>query len=125
MKVAYIFRSNMAATYQLATMILPQLEGGYHGATVVGMFFFDDNLYVLREGDPIGERLAKIAKEQGILLMMCDQCAVRRHLAEGTFEQCGTGNVKARGTVQGVTAGCFPQLYAALGRNPPDQVITL
>jgi sulfur relay (sulfurtransferase) complex TusBCD TusD component (DsrE family) len=125
MKVAYIFRSNMAATYQLATMILPQLEGGYHGATVVGMFFFDDNLYVLREGDPIGERLAKVAKEQGILLMMCDQCAVRRHLAEGTFEQCGTGNVKARGTVQGVTAGCFPQLYAALGQNPPDQVITL
>jgi len=125
MKVAYIFRSNMAATYQLATMILPQLEGGYHGATVVGMFFFDDNLYVLREGDPIGERLAKIAKEQGILLMMCDQCAVRRHLAEGTLEQCGTGNVKARGTVQGVTAGCFPQLYAALGQNPPDQVITL
>jgi len=125
MKVAYIFRSNMAATYQLATMILPQLEGGYHGATVVGMFFFDDNLYVLREGDPIGERLAKVAKEQGILLMMCDQCAVRRHLAEGTFEQCGTGNVKARGTVQGVSAGCFPQLYAALGQNPPDQVITL
>ena len=125
MKVAYIFRSNMAATYQLATMILPQLEGGYHGATVVGMFFFDDNLYVLREGDPIGERLAKIAKEQGILLMMCDQCAVRRHLAEGTLEQCGKGNVKARGTVQGVTAGCFPQLYAALGQNPPDQVITL
>ena len=125
MKVAYIFRSNMAATYQLATMILPQLEGGYHGATVVGMFFFDDNLYVLREGDPIGERLAKIAKEQGILLMMCDQCAVRRHLAEGTLEQCGRGNVKARGTVQGVTAGCFPQLYAALGQNPPDQVITL
>ena len=125
MKVAYIFRSNMAATYQLATMILPQLEGGYHGATVVGMFFFDDNLYVLREGDPIGERLAKIAKEQGILLMMCDQCAVRRHLAEGTLEQCGKGNVKARGTLHGVTAGCFPQLYAALGQNPPDQVITL
>ena len=125
MKVAYIFRSNMAATYQLATMILPQLEGGYHGATVVGMFFFDDNLYVLREGDPIGERLARVAKEQGIPLLMCDQCAVRRHLAEGTFEQCGTGNVKARGTVQGVTAGCFPQLYAALGQNPPDQVITL
>ena len=125
MKVAYIFRSNMAATYQLATMILPQLEGGYHGATVVGMFFFDDNLYVLREGDPIGERLAKVAKEQGILLMMCDQCAVRRHLAEGTLEQRGKGNVKARGTVQSVTAGCFPQLYAALGQNPPDQVITL
>jgi hypothetical protein len=125
MKVAYIFRSNMAATYQLATMILPQLEGGYHGATVVGMFFFDDNLYVLRKGDPVGERLARVARDQGILLMMCDQCAVRRHMAEGSLEQCGKGQVTATGAVEGVLAGCFPQLYAALGQNPPDQVITL
>ncbi len=51
MKVAYIFRSNMAATFQPATMILPQLEGGYHGAEVVGMFFFDDNTFVLRAGE--------------------------------------------------------------------------
>ena len=29
-------------------MILPQLEGGYHGTEVVGMFFFDDNTFVLR-----------------------------------------------------------------------------
>jgi sulfur relay (sulfurtransferase) complex TusBCD TusD component (DsrE family) len=125
MKVAYIFRSNMASTYQLATMILPQLEEGFHGAEVVGMFFFDDNIYTLRSGDPVGERLAKVAKQQNILLMICDQCAVRRHLAEGTLEQCGRGEVTAKGTVEGVTAGCFPQLYAALGPNPPDQVITL
>jgi len=115
----------MASTFQLATMILPQLEEGLHGAEVVGMFFFDDNTYVLRSGDPVGERLAKVAKEQNILLMMCDQCAVRRNLAEGTLEQCGRGEVTARGTVEGVTAGCFPQLYDALGTNPPDQVITL
>ena len=57
--------------------------------------------------------------------MVCDQCAVRRNLAEGTYEQCGTGDVKAKGFVDGVVAGCFPQLYAALGGNPPDQVITL
>ena len=125
MKVAYVFRSDMASTYQLSTMILPQLEEGYHGATVVGMFFFDDNTYVLREGDPVGERLAKIAKEQNILLMMCDQCALRRSLAEGTFEQCGKGQVVAKDTVEGVVAGCFPQLYAALGQNPPDQIITI
>ena len=125
MKVAYIFRSDMASTFQLSTMILPQLEEGFHGAEVVGMFFFDDNTYVLRAGDPVGERLAKVAKEQNILLMMCDQCAVRRNLAEGTFEQCGRGDVKAKGTVEGVSAGCFPQLYGALGTNPPDQVITL
>ena len=125
MKVAYVFRNNMAATFQLGTMILPQLEGGYHGATVVGMFFFDDNIYTLRKGDPVGERLAKVAKEQNILLMMCDQCAVRRSMAEGSFEQCGKGEVKPKGTVDGVLAGCFPQLYAALGTNPPDYVVTL
>lgn len=125
MKVAYVFRNDMSATFQLSSMILPQLEGGYHGATVVGMFFFDDNLYVLRKGDQVGERLAKVAKEQKILLMICDQCAIRRNMAEGSFEQCGKGDVTAKGTVDGVVAGCFPQLYAALSTNPPDQVITL
>lgn len=125
MKVAYVFATNMASTYKLATMILPQLEKGIHNAEVVGMFFFDDNIYRLRKGDEIGERLAKIANEKGILLMVCDQCAVRRGFAEGTFEMCGTGSVKAKGLVDGVTAGCFPQLYEALAGNPPDQVITL
>jgi|TARA_B110000438_G_scaffold257677_1_gene265929 sulfur relay (sulfurtransferase) complex TusBCD TusD component (DsrE family) len=89
------------------------------------MMFFDDNIFALRKGDPIGERLSQIAKEQNILLMVCDQCAVRRNLAEGTFEQCGTGQVKAAGLVDGVIAGCFPQLYQALASNMPDQVITL
>ena len=64
-------------------MILPQLEEGRHGVEVVGMMFFDDNTYVLRKGDPIGERMGKIAREQGILLMLCDQCALERGLAEG------------------------------------------
>lgn len=125
MKVAYVFATNMASTVKLASMVLPQLEEGTHGATVVGLFFFDDNLFCLREGDPIGERLAKVAKAQNILLMMCDQCAVRRNMADGTFEQCGRGEVTAKGTVAGVQAGCFPQLYAALAPNPPDYVITL
>jgi hypothetical protein len=125
MKVAYVFATAMAATHKLATMILPQLEEGRHGAEVVGMFFFDDNLYCLRRGDEVGERLARVAAERGILLMICDQCAVRRGMAEGTFEQCGHGDVVARGTVAGVQAGCFPQLYAALAGNPPDLVVTL
>ncbi len=125
MKVAYVFATNMAATYKLAKMILPQLEEGFHGVTVVGMMFFDDNLYVLRKGNPIGERLAKLAKEKGILLMICDRCAMERGLAEGDFHMCGRGEVKAKDTVDGVHAGCFPQLYAALAGNPPDQVITL
>lgn len=125
MKIAYVFATNMASTFKLATMILPQLEQGNHGAQVIGMMFFDDNIYCLREGDSIGERLAKVAKEQNILLMVCDQCAVRRGLADGEFSQCGTGEVRAKGFVEGVVAGCFPQLYSALGGNPPDQVISL
>ncbi|MBO32378.1 MAG: sulfur reduction protein DsrE [Rhodospirillaceae bacterium] len=115
----------MATTFKLGTMILPQLEQGNHGVEVIGMMFFDDNIFALRKGDPVGERLSKIAREKNILLMVCDQCAVRRNLAEGTFEQCGSGDVKAKGFVDGVVAGCFPQLYDALGGNPPDQVITL
>ncbi len=125
MKVAYVFTTNMATTFKLATMILPQLEQGKHGAEVIGMMFFDDNIFALRKGDPVGERLARIAKEKNILLMVCDQCAVRRNLAEGDFDQCGSGQVKAKGFVDGVVAGCSPQLYEALGGNPPDHVITL
>lgn len=125
MKVAYVFATNMASTYTLASMVLPQLEQGIHGAAVVGMFFFDDNLLCLREGDPVGERLAKVAQDQNMLLMMCDQCAIRRNLADGTFEQCGRGEVTPKDTVAGVQVGCFPQLYAALAPNPPDYVITL
>lgn len=63
--------------------------------------------------------------EQGIMLMVCDQCAVRRNLADGTFEQCGSGQVTARGLVDGVVAGCFSQLYGALARSPPHYVISL
>ncbi len=125
MKVAYVFATPLASTFKLATMILPQLERGDHGAQVVGMMFFDDNLFCLRAGDEVGERLARIAKQQGILLMVCDQCAVRRGLAEGTFDECGTGSVKAKGMVEGVVCGCFPQLYAALAEVQPDHVIPL
>jgi len=125
MRVAYVFTTNMSAIHKLGSMILPQLEQNRHGAEVVGMMFFDDNVYCLRQGDPIGERLARVAAERGMLLMVCDQCAVRRNLADGTFEQCGSGNVKAKGLVDGVVAGCFPQLYEALAGAQVDQVISL
>ncbi len=125
MKVAYILATSLASTTKLATMILPQLEQGNHGAQVAGIFFFDDNLFCLRQGDPVGERLARIARAQNILLMVCDQCAVRRNLADGTLEQCGSGQVTPRGLVEGVHTGCFPQLYGALAGAPPDYVITL
>ena len=85
MKVAYIFRNDMSATFQLASMILPQLEQGTHGVEVVGMMFFDENVYALSADNDVGKRLSKIAEEQNILLMICDQCALRRGLAEGDF----------------------------------------
>ena len=134
MKIAYIFATPRAASYKLGQMILPQLEAGTHGVDVVGMFFFDDNTFVLRRGDPIGERLAQVAADRGILLMMCDMCALERNLAEGEPRWCdpatGAGRelpaeCTTRDTVAGVEVGCFPDLYAALASNPPDQVITL
>jgi sulfur relay (sulfurtransferase) complex TusBCD TusD component (DsrE family) len=125
MKVAYIFRNDMSATFQLATMILPQLEQGNHGVEVVGMMFFDDNVYSLGSENEIGKRLSALAKKENILLMICDQCALRRGMASGEFSQCGSGSVKAINTVDGVVAGCFPQLYSALSGNMPDQIITL
>ncbi len=121
MRVAYIFStSGHTASYKLGKMILPQLEERRHGAQVAGMFFFDDNTYLLRRGDPLGERLATVAREQGIMLMLCDQCALERGLAEGV-----AGDYQPMGTVDGVQVGCFPDLYAALAAQPPDQVITL
>ena len=121
MRVAYVFAtSGHTASYKLGKMILPQLEAGNHGAEVAGMFFFDDNTYLLRSGDPMGERLAKVAREQGMMLMLCDQCALERGLARGE-----PGDCEVEGTVDGVTVGCFPDLYAALSKAPPDQVITL
>ena len=133
MKVADVFANPRAASYKLGQMILPQLEAGTHGVGVVGMFFFDDNVVVLRKGDPIGERLARVAREHSMLLMMCDMCALERNLAEGQPRWCdaeGKGRTspadcRVKDTVEGVQVGCFPDLYAALGGSPPDQVITL
>jgi sulfur relay (sulfurtransferase) complex TusBCD TusD component (DsrE family) len=123
-KVAYLFStSGHTASYKLGKMILPQLEEGRHGVEV-GMFFFDDNTYLLRAGDPIGERIGTIAREQGMLLMLCDQCANERGLAAPAAAGSGA-DYEPVGVVEGVRVGCFPDLYAALAGNMPDQVITL
>lgn len=112
MKVAYIFSTQgHTVSYKLGKMILPQLEEDAHGADVVGMFFFEDNNYVLVKGDPIGERLAKVAQRKNIMLMGCDQCCYERNI-DGKL-------------IEGATIGCFPKLYSALAGNMPDQVITL
>ncbi|MCB0082919.1 MAG: DsrE family protein [Caldilineaceae bacterium] len=133
MKIAYVFAMPRAASYKLGQMILPQLEAGTHGVDVVGMFFFDDNTLLLSKGNPIGERLANVAKEQNILLMMCDMCALERGLAEGEPRWCDAngqgrsepGDCRVVNVVDGVQVGCFPDLYGALAGSPPDQVITL
>ena len=112
MKVAYIFSTQgHTVSYKLGQMILPQLEADCHGVDVVGMFFFEDNNYVLVKGDPLGERLARVAKKKGILLVGCDKCCYEREIDKKL--------------VDGATIGCFPNLYSALSANFPDQVITL
>jgi hypothetical protein len=126
MKVAYVFITPRAATYKLGQMILPQLEAGTHGVEVVGMFFFDDNAFVLRQGDPIGERLAKLAKEKGILLMMCDACALERNLAKGELRWCNPRRHRAhdarRGRAlqhcRGRAGGLLPRPVCRAGRQP-------
>src|SRR3989304_3439271 len=110
MKVAYIFSTQgHTVSYKLGKMILPQLEEDRHGAEVVGMFFFEDNNYILVQGNPLGQRLHKVAQKKGILLMGCDQCCFEREIADKLFED--------------IRIGCFPDLYRALSGNMPDQVI--
>lgn len=121
MRVAYIFSTTgHTVSYKLQQMILPQLEAGEHGVDVAAMFFFDDNTYALRAGNELGERLADVAIEHDITLMLCDQCADERGLAVETND-----GYEPTGTVAGVEVGCFPDLYGALSEDPPDQVITL
>lgn len=66
---------------------------------------------MLVKGDPLGERLAKVAKDQKMLLMGCDQCCYEREI-DGKL-------------VDGAVIGCFPNLYEALAGDMPDQIITL
>lgn len=110
MKVAYIFSTNLAH-YILSNMIVPQLERGEHVAEIAGMFFFVDNTFLLVRGNDVGERLSRIAKSTGMLLMGCDRCAIQRKI-DGDL-------------VEGAMIGCFPDLYKALGEVGVDQVITL
>jgi sulfur relay (sulfurtransferase) complex TusBCD TusD component (DsrE family) len=127
MRVAYVFSTaGQTIDYLLGDMILPQLEAGDHGAEVAGMFFFHDNTFALRAGDPLGERLAEVATERDVLLMLCDRCATKRGLAERVGEhESGRPRYEPRNVVDGVTVGCFPDLYDALDDAGVDQVITL
>ena len=120
MKVAYVFAtSGHTASYKLGQMILPQIEQDRHGAEVVGMFFFDDNAYLLRSGDPMGERLAEQARRLGILLMLCDRCAFERRLARRA------GGVRAARHRRWRLGRLLPGTLFRPGWESPDQVITL
>lgn len=110
MKVAYVFSTNNAH-YILSKMIVPQLEEGHHGFEVVGMFFFVDNTFMLVKGNDVGERLSKLAKVKGFLLMGCNQCMIDRRIVDNL--------------VDGAVMGCFPDLHKALAGSGLDQVITL
>ncbi len=112
MKVAYIFVSQKhTISYVLDKMIIPQIQEDRHGADVIGMFFFEDNVYALLKGNPLADRLQRLSEAKDILLMGCDQCCFERDVADKL--------------IQGAKIGCFPDLYAALADNMPDQVISL
>ena len=49
--------------------------------------------------------------------MWCDPVTGRGRMQPGTCT--------IKDPYEGVKVGCFPDLYAALAGNPPDQVITL
>ena len=56
-----------------------------------------------------------MAKQKGMLLLICDQCVKRRRLATGE-----AGDAKPMNLVDGVTVGYFPDLYEGLEPNSPD-----
>lgn len=110
MKVTYIFSTNLSH-YILSNMIIPQLEKGEHVAEVIGMFFLGDNTFLLLKNNDIGERLTKIAKSTGMLIMACDKCAFDRKIDSDL--------------VEGAMLGCFPDLYKSLTDVGVNQIITL
>ncbi len=129
MKAAYIFLSSGQGIHHLANKILPQLESGLHGLDVVALCFFDENASVLETEHPICERLAKIALEKNILLLMAEKSDLLRNLKDLT-----NGNkTRLKPTECAVTIvsgneqiACFPNLYAALGEaNRPDHILCL
>jgi hypothetical protein len=75
------------------------------------MFFFFDNTYLIAKWNPLGQRINDIAEKTGMLVMGCDQCCYQRNIADSLIPRAGIG--------------CFPDLYAALGKVGVDQAITL
>jgi len=100
MKVAYIFStSGHTADYKLGQMILPQLEANNHGAEL-RMFFFDDNNYALREGDPTGAAIKDCSRKGNFVDDVRPLCLITR-TGKGEPGNC------TYSTVSGVQIGCF------------------
>ena len=110
MKIAYIFESDNAFTI-LESMIIPQMEEKRHGVDVVGMVFFFNNCFMITDGIPIAERINELAKKNGMLVLGCDRCCYQRGIENKLISTA--------------KMGCFPDVYAALGKVGVDQVITL
>ena len=49
MKIAYVFKTDQSSTFQLNSMILPQLEQGNHMVNVIGMFSLMTTFYVFKK----------------------------------------------------------------------------
>ena len=74
-------------------MILPQLEQNSHVVDVAGMFL---TITFCLKRRSVGERLSRV------LMKKCYRTSVvRRGFADGTLEQCGSGDV-AKGLVDSV-----------------------
>jgi len=108
-RVSYIVESSLGS-YILGQMIIPQLEEGRHGVGVSGMFFIDNNVYLLMKGNPIAERLSSLSKSMGIYLQACDQCTFMRNLADKLIEEA--------------RIGCFPDFYKAI-LDKTDLIVTI
>ncbi len=110
MKVVYIFQSQRASIL-LGKMIIPQISKEIHGAEVVGMFFFDDNVFFFLPENPIGEQLSLLASKYGFFIACCDFCCEQRGISGQLYP--------------GVKEGCFPDLYKLAEAYGAQQVITL
>lgn len=86
---------------------------------------FVENVYVLGVGNPAGKGLSRIAADHGMLMMMCAQCALHRHPADGAPDWCKACNMVPEIVLHGVRVECIPQLYTALTPAMLNHIITL
>ena len=110
MNVIYLFQSSKASLL-LEEMIIPQLSRNEHGAEIVGMFFFHDNVYFFLPENPLGEKLSMLASKLGFFIICCDSCCEQREISGRLYP--------------GIKEGCFPDLYRSANEKKADHVITL